>query len=337
MKKILVIRYKKSVGDTIIGTTLCESLKKKYPESEVHYLVYENLTELFLNHKYIDKVLTMDRKKGFKDYLRLMFQIRKEKYDAVVDCRSTAITMFLIMFSGAKIKIGKYKKYRHYFYTYAIKGMNAKMNQIKKYHMMLKPLGIETVTNEYFVYLTDDEKNYWKKEMENCGIDFSRLIIPMAINARQTFKKYPEEYMEKIIRFLVNEYKSQIIFFYSPAEEEYAKYMYNKLNDINKNIFVNLKTKNVRELACIFSNCDLFVGNEGGTRHVAETAGLANLAIAAPDTDKKEWITNENEKNQCIDVNDVNGKEYIDIKPEYVIERIKKQLKTFNYFNKKID
>ena len=41
-------------------------------------------------------------------------------------------------------------------------------------------------------------------------------------------------------------------------------------------------------------------------------------------------------KNQCIDVNDVNGKEYLDIKPEYVMERIEKQLKTFNYFGKKI-
>ena len=49
MKKILVIRYKKSVGDTIIGTTLCESIKKKYPDARVDYLVYENLTEIFYN------------------------------------------------------------------------------------------------------------------------------------------------------------------------------------------------------------------------------------------------------------------------------------------------
>lgn len=336
MKKFLVIRYKKSVGDTIIGTTLCEDLKKKYPDSEVHYLVYENLTELFLNHKYIDKVLTLDRKKGAKDYMRLLGDIRREKYDAVVDCRSIPLTLYLTLLSGAKIKIGKYKKYRHFFYTHAIKGMNEKMNQIKKYHMMLKPLGVETVTTEYHAYLTDEEKKEWKEKMEKTGIDFSKLIVPMAVNARQTYKKYPEEYMEKIIRFLINEYDSQIILTYSPAEEEDTKKLYNQLSDINKNIFITLKTKNVRELACIFSNCDLFVGNEGGTRHVAEAAGLANFAIVSPDTDKTEWLSNENERNQCIDVKEVNGKEYVDIKPEFVIERIKKQLKAFNYFDKNI-
>ena len=118
MKKFLVIRYKKSVGDTIIGTTLCEDLKKKYPDSEVHYLVYENLTELFLNHKYIYKVLTLNRKEGAKGYLKLLRQIRKEKYYAVIDCRSIPLTLYLTIFSGAEIKIGKYKKYRHIFYDY---------------------------------------------------------------------------------------------------------------------------------------------------------------------------------------------------------------------------
>ena len=66
MKKILVIRYKKSVGDTIIGTTLCESIKKKYPDARVDYLVYENLKEIFYNHRAIDNVLTLDRKAGLK-------------------------------------------------------------------------------------------------------------------------------------------------------------------------------------------------------------------------------------------------------------------------------
>lgn len=79
--------------------------------------------------------------------------------------------------------------------------------------------------------------------MEESGIDFSRLVIPMAVNARQTFKKYPDEYMEKIIRTLAEKYGCQIILTYSPAEEEDTKQMYNKLSDIKKNIFINLKTK----------------------------------------------------------------------------------------------
>lgn len=98
MKRILVIRYKKSIGDTIIGTTLCESIKKKYPNSQVDYLVYENLTELFYSHRTIDNVLTLNRKSGVKEYLKLLKKIRKNKYDIVIDCRTLFLTAMFSFF-----------------------------------------------------------------------------------------------------------------------------------------------------------------------------------------------------------------------------------------------
>lgn len=76
------------------------------------------------------------------------------------------------------------------------------MNQMKKYHQLLKPLGIEEVSTEYAICLKDEEKNEWKKIMEAEGIDMSKLIIPMAVNARQSNKKYPEEYMLQITKLL---------------------------------------------------------------------------------------------------------------------------------------
>ena len=184
MKKILVIRYKKSVGDTIIGTTLCESIKKKYPDARVDYLVYENLKEIFYNHRAIDNVLTLDRKAGLKGWFKTLGEIRRNKYDVIIDCRTIVITALLSFFSGAKLRIGKYHKYRFFFYHHAIKGFTEKMNQMKKYHQLLKPLGIEEVSTEYAICLKDEEKNEWKKIMEAEGIDMSKLIIPMAVNAR---------------------------------------------------------------------------------------------------------------------------------------------------------
>lgn len=332
--KILVVRYKKSVGDTIIGTTLCESLKKKFPDAKVDYLVYENLTAAFLNHRAIDEVLTLDRKAGLKGYFRTLMQIRKNKYDVVIDCRSIVITAMLSLFSGAKLRIGKYHKYRFFFYHQAIKGFSEKMNQIKKYHQLLKPLGIDEITTEYVICLTDEEKSIWRKKMKACGIDMKRLVIPMAVTGRQGNKRYPEEYMLKIAKTLLEKYGAQLILFYSPAEESDVREFQKKL-DSHQDVYTNLKTNNVRELACIFSNCDLFVGNEGGSRHVAEAVGLANMCIVAPQTCKDEWLSNQNEKNQCVDIKDVDGTDYIDIKPEYVLEKIDKQLKYFNFFNKK--
>ena len=321
-KKILIIRNKKSVGDTILATTLCDSLKKQSPQNIVHFLVYENLSSLFEKHRSIDEVITFDRKKGIRGYVSILKKIRKEKYDAVIDFRSSGITMCLTLFSGAKIKIGKQKKYRRLVYTHTSSAFFANINQIEKYHSFLKPLGIEDVSTNYQITLGDEERDDWKEKMSTMGINFSKTIIAMAVTARQPQKKYPEEYMIEVIQGICINYDCQIIFFYTPSEEQDIKAIHQKLN-YPKNIFTHIETKNLRELACLFANSHYFIGNEGGSRHLAEAVGLKNLCIVAPDTDKHTWIINENKNNQCIDIKDINGTEYGDINPAYVLERIK--------------
>lgn len=335
MKKILVIRYKKSVGDTIIGSTLCESIKKYFPNEEVlvDFLVYENLLDLFKGHEYINQVLTLNRKDGIKGFWTLIKEIRKNKYDIVVDCRCIPQTVLLSIFSGASIRIGKHRRYRSWFYTTMVKGFDVKMNQIEKYHLLLKPLGIDKVTKQYHIVLGEEEKKKWKERMQAEGINFSKLVVSMVIATRQNFKQYPKKYIKLVIENLIKKYDAQIVFAYAPSEREELIQFYEELGK-PANVFVNLQTKSTRDSACLLSNCDIFLGNEGGSRHIAEFVGLTNLAIVSPETDKKEWISNENEKNQCISIEDVGGKTYEDISPDYVLERFDKQIKLFNFFGK---
>lgn len=336
MKKILIIRYKKSLGDTLIVSSLSKTLKEYYNNAIIHYLVYENFSEIFENHKYIDKVVVLDRNEKIKNYLKTLFYIKKEKYDIIIDCRSIYLTSFLVLFSGAKIKIGKYNKWRQIFYDYNIKGFEKNnINQIEKYHLLLKCLKINKVSTNYNIYISQKEKKEWEIIMRNQGIDFNRLIFPMTVTGRRNYKIYPRNYMKILIKKLIEIYNCQIIFIFSPEEEEDIKTFYDELN-LHKNIFPHLKTHNLRELGAVLSNCDLFIGNEGGARHLAESVGLPNFSIIAPTTNKSEWIINDNSKNLTIDIKEVNGKNYLDIKPQYVLEKIHKQLKEFNYFSKLI-
>lgn len=216
-----------------------------------------------------------------------------------------------------------------------VKGLEAKMNQVEKYHLLLKPLGIQEVTKQYNIVLEENEKKKWKEKMQAEGIDFNKLIVAMVIAARQGFKQYPKKYTKLIIEKLIQKYDAQIVFIYAPSERAELIEFYENLGKPS-NIFVDFQTKSTRESACLLSNCDIFLGNEGGSRHVAEFVGLANLAIVSPETDKKEWICNENERNQCISVEDVDGKTYEDISPDYVLKRFYEQIKLFNFFDKNL-
>ena len=117
--KILVIRFM-ALGDVVLSSVLCNSLKKTFPKAQVDYLVHEVSAGLFENHPYIDNVISLskeERKNPFK-YWRKIRQITSAEYDLVVDAQSTNKSEFIAMLARKRaICIGRAKKGRGFFYT----------------------------------------------------------------------------------------------------------------------------------------------------------------------------------------------------------------------------
>lgn len=331
--KILVIRFKQ-IGDSILASPICNTLKKTFPDSEIDYVLYEHVSPLFENHKYIDNVITItksEQKNPFK-YLKKVYKTTRKKYDIVIDIMSTPKSEFFTFFSlGAKYRIGRSKKYRGYTYTNKIEEPQNSKDKVDKFLAMLKPLEKEFEIKyepNYTINVTKEEKLYMKKKMISAGLDFSKPIFACAINSRVPRKVYPIDNMMRIIENLLKNLDIQIIFYYSPSEKEFAKEVHKKLGN-HKNIFSNVETSSIRELAMLLSNCDLFFGNEGGPRHLAQALDIPSFAIFSPESEKKEWLANKNERHIGVEPQDFKIHEnmtrdeiYRLITPEYVISQV---------------
>ena len=62
--KCLVIQQK-MIGDVLTSTLLCEVLREKYPDAEIHYLVNSNTLPVLAHHTSFDKLNSIDMKKKF--------------------------------------------------------------------------------------------------------------------------------------------------------------------------------------------------------------------------------------------------------------------------------
>ena len=61
MKKILVIRLS-AIGDIVLATSFLESVKQKYPDSEIHFLIKKEFSDIVKKHPIIDKLISFDKK-----------------------------------------------------------------------------------------------------------------------------------------------------------------------------------------------------------------------------------------------------------------------------------
>lgn len=101
--------------------------------------------------------------------------------------------------------------------------------------------------------------------------------------------------------------------------------------------FSNIKTDSIRELATLLSNCDMFFGNEGGPRHIAQSLDIPSFAIFSPSASKKEWLSNACERHQGVEPQDMplyshslsREEKYALITPEYIIAKIEEIYNNF--------
>jgi len=79
--------------------------------------------------------------------------------------------------------------------------------------------------------------------------------------------------------------------------------------DFDKHIFTNIKANTLRELCSLTSNCQLFFGNEGGPRHIAQALKLPSYAIFPPGIKKSVWLPAAGVRYQGISPDDFYSKE----------------------------
>lgn len=106
------------IGDVILATALVEKLHAYYPNAIIDFLLRKGNESLFDNHPYINKVLIWNKKEHkTKNMFKILLQIRKQKYDYVINCQRFFSTGIFTAYSNAKIKIGFNKNPLSHLFT----------------------------------------------------------------------------------------------------------------------------------------------------------------------------------------------------------------------------
>jgi heptosyltransferase-3 len=339
IKKILVIRFRR-VGDAVLGTSLCTSLRKTFPDAEIHYLLNTPIAPLYEGHPDVDKVITFDNRddKHFFRYIRRVWAIvRANKYDVIIDMRSTVRTLLFSLFSpGTRFRIGTKKGYSFLALNHPVDNRGDKTSSMIEHNLaFLKPLEKIAPVNycrDFRLYVTDTEKQHFHSYMEQAGVNFTKPVILAVVSARLQHKIWDKERMKQILQKIIDGYDAQIIFNFVNAEREFAINIHQEMAN-HSNIFTNIEANSLRDLCALSANCDFFFGNEGGARHLAQALDVPSFAIFPPKIAKKRWLPATSERFAGISPDDFCSKAdqknmtYEDRFALITVERVWAQLK----------
>lgn len=342
IKKVLIIRFRQ-IGDSVLTTALCSTIKRNFPTAEIHYILNKGIAPLYENHPDIDKVITFDKKENKSPlcYIKKVWKIvHQNDYDVIIDIRSTFKTLFFSLFSlNSPFRIGRDRGYVKYFFNYRIKSYSENPTVDVVHHDLQFVSPLEKIKpikyiSDFKIYLTEKEKKEFRNYMEKEGIDFNLPILLIGVTTKLAHKKWNTEYMVNILKTILEKHENiQMIFNYAPGyEEEDARNVYKKLG-CSERIKINIQASSLRQLAALCANCSFYFGNEGGTRHIAQAVGIGSFAIFSPSASKLMWLPSNSIFAEGISVDDVLSQEqqtgmtyeqrFNAITPEEVYKRLK--------------
>ena len=99
--------YDAFIGDVVLATPVIEAIKNEMPDSEIDFLLRKGNEALLHNNPKLHKLLIWNKKDGkYKNLLKILKQVRKVKYDYIVNLQRFASTGIFTVFSNGKVKIG---------------------------------------------------------------------------------------------------------------------------------------------------------------------------------------------------------------------------------------
>jgi heptosyltransferase-2 len=295
MKKILIIQNKR-IGDVLLSSIIANNIKSVFPESEVHFFVYDYAAAVLRNNSNIDKIIEVNDKelKKITNLLKQIRVVKRNNYDIIFDAYSKFQSRLICLFSGSEFRIGfkrKHKKLKLPFYTHAVdfldhstkicgKALEDRINIITS----VFPLEVPNYVPK--IYLTEAEKKY------NITASIKNPIIMIGVLGSTPQKSMPYDYMVQLIDYITSNYNVTILFNYAPHQKDEALNIYEQCSQkaqINMDIYEN----SVRGFLKLMNQCDLLISNEGGSVHMAKAMNKPTFTIYSPYILKDHWASFE--------------------------------------------
>lgn len=308
--KILVIKPS-SFGDIVQAAPCATALKKAYPGCNVSWVAFKQWKDLFDIFSDIDNVVLWDRKKGVKGFFDVLREIRKIKFDLVIDLQGLMRSALLAKMSRGTTKLGVpgMKEFSSILIN-EVYPKNALMNATLRNLEPVRFLTDTQYTPEININLNTNLLHEAGKILEKGRV--SGCFIALMPFARGKGKDWSIDNYLELIDLIKEKYAHDIVVLGS--KEDHGKIKSDKIKDL-------CGKTDLKELAAILSKASIAIGADTGSMHLASVLDVPSVFIFG-DSDIKETAPYIGRFSLII--NDKDRKKINEIKPETVFAEAEK-------------
>ncbi len=291
----LVLRLD-SLGDVVLTTPLFRELKRAFPGSFCTVVVQAAFRPLLVTNPYIDEIIGLRplqarwlplRMRSLLSALLLYWtRLRGRRFDVAVSPRwdiDDRLATFLCSLADAGERVGyteaassaKQQHNRGFDAAYDIcLSAGPVQHEVWRNLEIVKALGGKVEDSRLEIRLTHRDREFASKLLTN--VPASNAVVAVGIGGRSPGRRWPlKNYAESLTR-LDKERRVQPVIICSHEEKEEAR----KLADLLPCEAIIVSGAPLRKVCGVLERCDLFIGNDSGSAHLAGAMNCKVIVIS---------------------------------------------------------
>jgi ADP-heptose:LPS heptosyltransferase len=280
--KILAIRFAR-LGDIILLLPALAQLKKAFPESHLTFLTGHRCASLAELCPAVDDVISLNRialrdgpiRGAIFEMGRLVRDIRRRRFDLVVDFHSFRETNLLAWLSGAPKRAALKRHnapYLSFCFNLPLVAEDKSIHVREMFHRVVAGIAGDLPPLTGRALAVPHEMKHWAEQAMPAG---GRLVL--YIDAPVQERMWPAEYFAKLADFAIEKFGARVAVISSPEGRQLVERLQVASRHAKElSLFVDVS---LPQLAALIASSRLLVSNDTGPMHLGPALGVPTLAL----------------------------------------------------------
>ena len=286
LHKTLIIRFS-SVGDIVLSSPLLRALRRRFPQSQIDYLVKAEFAELVRQSPYCSHVITFPAGGTFADLLRIRKMNTRERYDAIVDLHGSLRSRFLCLGARRVMRINK-RAVARFFLIHGKRNIyrlfGGAPGIAERYMETVARLGVHADTGGLDLFVSEESGAHAAELLGLAGIAPSAPLLGVCPSAKHGNKMWLKDRFAEAAIVVARERGASVVLLGSPDDAAQCDEVRGMIHAFDPSLPVaDLAGRtSLAEAAAVMDRCFLVLSNDSGLMHIAAARTRPVVAIFGP-------------------------------------------------------
>jgi heptosyltransferase-2 len=287
------------IGDSFMAQPALRAIRLAMPDARIAVVTEPQCARVFRGLRYVDEVRELSHSKGPLSFVKALRADGRP--DVTLDFMSNPRTAVASLLSGAGSRVGIDYRGRGWLYTQRISVQNPAAPVYSAIHKLQLATIIGATSQDYStdLSLSESDHEFAERMLTELSHDATLPLVAFFVHSRRTYKRWDCRHYASVMSHIRADGMATPLLLCTPGDEAAVAAVADGAKLAPDSV---LRISDLGQLGALLSRMTLYVGNDGGPKHVAVAVGTRTVTLfgteppeywTPPDPDRHVAITSQ--------------------------------------------